>query len=334
LHGAVAGFSSQGLAYDSSIKPNLAAPGVAIATAEPGLAADGTQRYGTVNGTSAAAATVAGAAALLAEMRPDLTAPALASLLAGYAQRGGAATTAIGGGVLRLGVSAVGELAASPTSLGLGIWEGSHWHATRTLTVRNVSTRRLKVSIAAVADRGVTALHFRIRPSAVSVPAGHAKRVQITVTAATPPTARLVTGVVELTPAGSEPLHVPWALLFQPPHGDLLAHVTLSRTSFAPSDTSPSILSLQAGAVVRDAGVQILPLRRLDILLYTAGGEFVGVMARLRDLLPGSYSFGITGRGPTSARLAKGAYELRLAAWPTLPLDAKPTRAQVRFTVE
>ena len=57
-------------------------------------------------------------------------------------------------------------------------------------------------------------------------------------------------------------------------------------------------------------------------------------MARLRDLLPGSYSFGITGRGPTSARLPAGSYELRLAAWPTLPLDAKPSRAQVSFKVE
>ena len=146
--------------------------------------------------------------------------------------------------------------------------------------------------------------------------------------------ARLVTGVVELTPAGGQTLHVPWALLFRMPHGDLLSHVALSRASFAPSDTNPSILSLQAGAVVHDDGVQILPVRRLDILLYTAGGRFVGVMARLRDLLPGSYSFGITGRGPTSARLAAGAYELRLAAWPTLPLDAKPTRAQVSFMVE
>src|SRR5581483_10312694 len=102
LRGAVAGFSSHGLAYDSSVKPNLAAPGVAIATAEPGRSPDGTQLYGTVNGTSAAAATVAGAAALVAQMRPDLDGPALASLLVGYAQRGGAATVAEGAGTLRL----------------------------------------------------------------------------------------------------------------------------------------------------------------------------------------------------------------------------------------
>jgi hypothetical protein len=57
-------------------------------------------------------------------------------------------------------------------------------------------------------------------------------------------------------------------------------------------------------------------------------------MARLRNLLPGSYSFGITGRGPTSAQLAPGGYELRIAAWPTLPLDAQPSRARVSFRIE
>jgi hypothetical protein len=58
------------------------------------------------------------------------------------------------------------------------------------------------------------------------------------------------------------------------------------------------------------------------------------VMARLRDLLPGSYGFGITGRGPNSIVLATGGYELRLAAWPTLPLQAEPSRATVPFRVE
>ena len=80
--------------------------------------------------------------------------------------------------------------------------------------------------------------------------------------------------------------------------------------------------------------MQIEAVSRLDVLLYTSAGRFVGVLARLRNLLPGSYSFGITGRGPTSARLPAGGYELRLAAWPTLPKDAAPSRAQVRFTIK
>jgi hypothetical protein len=94
------------------------------------------------------------------------------------------------------------------------------------------------------------------------------------------------------------------------------------------------VLTVQAGNLVRDAGLQIQPVSRLDILLYTASGRYIGVMARLRNLLPGSYSFGITGRGPTSVQLAPGSYELRLAAWPTLPLDAQPSRAQVSFRIE
>ena len=91
---------------------------------------------------------------------------------------------------------------------------------------------------------------------------------------------------------------------------------------------------MQAGRVVHDHGLQIQAVSRLDILLYSASGRYLGVMARLRNLLPGSYSFGITGRGPTSARLPAGSYELRIAAWPTLPLDAKPSRAQVSFKLE
>jgi hypothetical protein len=333
-HGAVASFSSQGLAYDSGLKPNVAAPGVAIATAEPGEAADRSPLYGTVNGTSVAAATVAGAAALVAQMRPALDGAALDSLLAGYAQRGAAPATAVGAGALRAGASAVGELAATPLSLGFGVWQGRRWHATRTVVVRNVSTRRLRVAVTASADNASESLRFRITPETFTVAAGRARQVRVTVTARAAPTDRVVTGAIELAPAGSQTLRVPWALLFRTAHGPLLGHLSLSSSSFAPSDTNPAILSLQAGAVVRDDGLQILPVRRLDILLYTAAGRFVGVMARLRDLLPGSYSFGITGRGPSSVRLPAGTYELRLAAWPTLPLAAKPTRAQVKFTVQ
>jgi hypothetical protein len=328
--GIVAAFSSQGLAYDGSLKPNIAAPGVAIATSEPGAAPDQSALYGTVNGTSAAAATVAGAAALLAQMRPGLDGAGLAGLLTGYAQRGHAAPTAVGSGLLRLGASAVGEFASTPTSIGLGIWEGPRWHATRFLTIHNVSSRRLEVSAKAIVGGDSEALKFKITPKEFVVRAGHARRVKVTVRAPAAADSRLVTGTIDLRASGHT-MHVPWAMLFRGDTSKLLGSATISAKSFAASDTDPAILSVQAGALARDDGLQIEPVRRLDILLYTGSGKFIGVMARLRDLLPGSYSFGITGRGPTSDRLAPGAYELRLAAWPTLPLDAKPQRLQVSF---
>ncbi|MFL5927923.1 MAG: S8 family serine peptidase [Gaiellaceae bacterium] len=333
-HGLVAGFSSRGLAFDGAVKPDVAAPGIALATAEPGTASDGSPLYGTVTGTSAAAAGVAGGAALLAQMRPELDGPALDSLLVGYAARGRAPAVDVGAGTLRLGASAVGEVAATPTTFGFGIWAGPRWHATRTVIVRNVSTRRLHLSLSAVADGESEALSFTVVPDRLVLKIGRSAGVKVTVRAAAAPHAPVVTGAIQIAPAGSETLRVPWALGFKASSSNLLPHVSLSKSSFKASDTTPAVLTVQAGNVVRRDGVQIEPVSRLDVLLYNASGAFIGVMARLRNLLPGSYSFGITGRGPTSAVLAAGSYELRLAAWPTLPLDAKPSRAQVDFRIE
>ena len=119
--------------------------------------------------------------------RPDATEPrraSLDSLLVGYAQQGRAPSTAVGAGTFRLGASAVGEVAAQPTTLGFGIWQGAHWHATRTLVVRNVSTRRLQFSISAVAGGESEALSFTVVPKHLVLRVGRAARVQVTVRAA------------------------------------------------------------------------------------------------------------------------------------------------------
>jgi hypothetical protein len=143
-----------------------------------------------------------------------------------------------------------------------------------------------------------------------------------------------VTGAIRIVPAGGAALRVPFAIGFRAQSASLLSHASLSTDAFAPSDTSPAILNVQAGNVLTDDGVQIEPVARLDVLLYDANGRFRGLLARQRDLLPGSYSFGITGRDPTSRRLPPGRYELRLVAWPTVPGSAPPSRTQVDFRIE
>ena len=332
--GDVADFSSRGLAFDGSVKPDVAAPGVSIATSEPGSGPDGAPVYGTVNGTSAAAATVAGGAALLAQMRPDLDGSSLESLLVGYAEPGSASATEAGSGTFRLGASAVGELAAQPTTLGFGIWGGPKWHGTRTLVVRNVSSRRLQLSVSIVSNVDPEALGFKLTPDRLVLPIGQAARIKIRVVAPAAPGPKTVTGVIKIAADGSETLRVPWALGFQQPPTTLIGHVSLSSSSFRQSDEKPAVLTVQAGNLVRTGdSLEVQPVSRLDVALYTAGGGYVGLLTRLRDVLPGVYSFGITGRGPTSAPLAPGGYQLRLAAWPTLPADAKPSRAVVRFRV-
>jgi hypothetical protein len=278
---------------------------------------------------------VGGAAALLAQMRPSLDGRALQSLLVGYAQRGRASALAVGAGVFRLGAAAVGEVAAQPVTLGFGIWGGPRWHATRTIVVRNVSTRRLQLSLSAVADGESEALHFTVKPDRLVLAIGRSRAVKVTVTAPAAVDARVVTGSIHVAAAGSQTLRIPWALGFRQYSANLLARVALNQSSFEASDTTPALLTIQAGNLVRDDGLlQVQPVSRLDILLYSADGRFIGILARLRDLLPGSYSFGITGRGPTSVRLLPGRYALRLAAWPTLPRDGEPSRARVRFSIK
>ena len=163
---------------------------------------------------------------------------------------------------------------------------------------------------------------------------GKAARVKVRVVAPAAPGATTVTGVLRIAPAGSEALRVPWALSFQRAAANLLGGVSLSARSFKQSDTKPAVLTVQAGNLLRKNGaVQVRPVSRLDVLLYTAGGRYVGLLARLRDLLPGTYSFGITGAARPARRSRRARFELRLVAWPTLPNHAQPSRAKVRFRV-
>jgi hypothetical protein len=60
---------------------------------------------------------------------------------------------------------------------------------------------------------------------------------------------------------------------------------------------------------------QLLPLEEARLELYR-GDRRIGQLALVRDLLPGRYSFGITGRSSTGRRLPPGSYALRITAIP------------------
>lgn len=335
--GRVASFSSRGLAFDGRVKPDAVDSGVALLTADAGRNDDGSARYASVSGSSVAAASVAGAAALLAQARPDLDASALKGLLVGTARPlAHESVSAQGAGEVDLGAAAVGEVAVLPSTLSFDRAAAPGWQATRKLIVRNLSSRPVRVRVVAdeaeaAASRGLV---FAAAPTRLRIAPGRWAGVYVTGRIAYEGVpSGLIEGMLQLRPEGSAPLRVPWLVSFRPARRPLIGDVRLSAKAFRAADSAPSVLSFRVGDVAPAArGWQIVPVGRLDLTLAGEHAEPLGVLARLRDLLPGTQSFGLTGRDGEGKRLKPGRYRLRLTAWPTG--DGLPSHASVAFTVK
>jgi subtilisin family serine protease len=323
--GRVASFSSTGLAFDGRVKPDLVAPGVALETSDPGANADGSPRFVTVNGSSAAAAVVAGTAALLAQARPALDAAALAGLLAGTGRAlPNDPVTAQGGGLVDVGAAAAGRLAAAPATLAFG--RGGE----TSFTLTNLSGRDLPVTLAVRRqDHGAAAARFSLDPARAVIRPGAS--VVVRLRARAEPAAAPIEGVVVARVRSGGTIRVPWAIA-PVVRGPLLGAVSLAPAAFAASDAQPALLTVDAGRVLAGSGAaEIRPLARLDVELYRSTGERVGLLARLRDVLPGRIEFGLTGRDPAGRLLPPGRYVVRVVA--TSVDGSRSTSRNVRFAL-
>jgi subtilisin family serine protease len=315
----VAPFSSGGLAFDGRVRPDVVAPGVGLATAGAGVAFDGSPQFATATGSSAAAAAVAGAAALLAQARPDASAAELRSLLVGNARRlesegGESLVSQQGAGIVDLEAAAAGEFAVEPSTLAFGRADAAGWSSTRTITVRNISTRQLDLGFGFVPDQeGEPAVTFAAEPAQLTLEPGASAQVAVTAKAAAALESG-ASGVFVVAAEGAGAVRLPWAVAPRPTGGQPLIHsVQLSNWQFKPSRSAPAVLAFRAGRVQPlPGGGTIEPVGVLDVELWTQAGERVGVLARLRNLLPGRYAFGLTGRGPDGKTLKPGTYVVRL----------------------
>ncbi len=311
--GSIAAFSSRGLVLDGSLKPDLAAPGVSVPTSEPGRGDDGEVRFGTISGTSAAAAVTTGVAAVLAQGRPSLGARALHGLLVGSAQRADLDPTASGAGLVDLRAAVQQELLAEPALLSFGAVAGP-FGAERTLRITNVSTRRLSVTVGntAIAPKGVEIAtdpqRVRIRPGRTATVVVRADTGQLS------DEAGAATGELVLRAGDSPEVHVPWAVAV-PPRVDLVTGLALAKTGTRVSDATPAALSFVAGSVAATPDPQVRAVELLEVELWR-GDTRIGLLARRRELLPGRYTFGLTGRSPTGTRLRRGAFTIRVVAYP------------------
>ena len=326
--GSIAAFSSRGLVFDGSLKPDLAAPGVSVPTSEPGRGDDGDVRVGTISGTSAAAAVTAGVAALVAQGRPGLSAMGLRGLLVGSAHRSDLDPASSGAGLVDLRTAIQQEVYAEPAVLSFGASTGAE-EIERTLRIRNVSTRALVATVGrtALAPKGV---EITVDPPRVRLQPGATATVTILAdTRDLSAEAGIATGEIVLRVPGSPEVHVPWAVAV-PLRADLLSGLSVRQSGPHTSVATPAILTLVAGAVSGVAEPQVRAVSRLEIELWRRR-EQLGVLVRRRELLPGRYTFALTGRAPNGSRLRRGEYRLRVVA---VPGDGTPSQsAKVTYRV-
>jgi hypothetical protein len=303
---AVAPFSSRGPGLGGHAKPDLVAAGVGLATADAGGG------FATVTGTSAAAAVTAGAAAVLAQARPELGAAGLASALVSSARPlDGEPFVSQGAGLVDVAQAAGAELVAEPATLAVGQLRPGDAAVQATLVLRNVSERPIRARLSAEVAEGAPSSAV-LDPEVVTLRPGAQRELTVSVSAAS---AGILAGSIVARAAGEELLRVPWLATAVSARPKLVRIIDLSARSLAPSARKPAVLTVRVGRVRGTAGaLSIEPVSLLEVELLNAKGKRVGVLARLRDLLPGQYSIGLTGRGPQGAKLAPGRYAVRLVA--------------------
>jgi hypothetical protein len=176
----IANFSARGPNIDFSIKPDVLAVGVNVYTAaeklDPGGEVYSADGYAIADGTSFAAPLVSGAAAVVKQARPGLTADQYRSLLVNSAapawlSPATAASVQQGGaGVLDVLAALNSTVAAAPVSLSFGAG-GSTVDATRSLTLTNVGTVSDTFQIA-VAPAGASAAAPQLATTSVQLDPG------------------------------------------------------------------------------------------------------------------------------------------------------------------
>ncbi|WP_343951958.1 S8 family peptidase [Nonomuraea longicatena] len=187
----LASFSSRGpRAGDLAVKPDLTAPGVAIAAAEAG-----TGEHVRMSGTSMATPHVAGAAAILAQQHPRWTSRELKAALVGSTKTGGSVWES-GTGRLDVARAVRQSVTADAGNLAFGRlrWPYEDKPIERTLTYRNVGTAPVTLNLALeatdLAGKAAPQGVFTLSAAQVTVPAGGS--APVTVTAA--PAAASTTG--------------------------------------------------------------------------------------------------------------------------------------------
>ena len=176
-------FSSRGpLPYDRVAKPDLAAPGTAIAAARAAGTALGPtvdQHYTRLSGTSMATPHVSGAAAILAQQHPDWSGQRIKATLMSTGTDAGLTVFEQGAGRLDVARAVRQQIASTTTGLDYGrIQEGADGELTKQVSYTNDGTEPVTLTLTATL-RDTRGDHLTA-PAQLTVPAGGTATADVT----------------------------------------------------------------------------------------------------------------------------------------------------------
>ncbi|WP_162605240.1 S8 family serine peptidase [Jiangella ureilytica] len=286
----IASFSSRGPAPDFDLEPDVVAPGVEIRSTWPlEFWAPGVYR---ISGTSMAAPHVAGAAALLRQLRPDESVADTNGRLTGSAVAvEGTGPTTSGAGRVDVAAAVDSALIAAPTSVSLGLADlsGPTIGGSGTTTLRNPGDTDVAVTLAA--EQATAAIGTAtVTPSQATIPAGGELEVTVTVAADTPAQDADLAGWIVATTTGSSgatgaTVRVPYLLA---------ARHLVVQTSPDPSDGTSEAFIWSPAPLTEPPTVTVTPPRGRPVTVRAEHDYDSWYRAELTGSRAGAYAVAVT----------------------------------------
>lgn len=293
----IASFSSRGPAPDFGIEPDVVAPGVEIRSTwpleswEPGVYR--------ISGTSMAAPHVAGAAALLRQLRPDESVADVTGRLTGSAVAvEGTGPTTSGAGRVDVAAAVASPLIAAPNSVSLGLADltGGTVGGSGATTLRNPGGTDVTVTLEPQAAPGSPGT-VTVTPAQATIPAGGEVEVAVTVAAGTPAQDADLAGWIVATTAAGETVRVPYLLA---------ARHLVVQTSPDPGDGATSAFIWSPAPLTEPPTVTVTPPRGRPVTVEARHDHGSWYRADLTGPSTGTYAVAVTADTTLGATVTGG----------------------------
>ncbi len=295
----VASFSSRGPTSRFAAGVDLVAPGVEISSSLPKANYEqGTYR---MSGTSMAAPHVAGAAALLHQLRPDLTGADLSAQLTGSAHKINAGPTVQGAGRLDVAAAARATVLASPGTLDLGLAGNAAKSIKKSGTVSWSNLGAKPVTLDLHAERYGSAGSVKLSKTKLTIPAGGSAAVTVTVSGAVSGADQDFSGWVVATPAGGKlpSVRTPYLIAVRP---------LIVQPSPDPAETSSTALVWSPRPVTEPPMITLVDPQGKEQRIRTVLDHGQWFRAALPLRRAGEFEVRATARTDTGVELVGSAY--------------------------